>query len=834
MKKRDKTPSFCVFFAVIALIASVFASLFSGGTVLAADCSSLYSQGSNEYTVCEEGFNNASDSNYCDKKYKNAKAYDSCVAGYKLGNNQPVTQPSTPANSNICQQKYGNDPDKNKIDTCNKAYNEATDETYCDQYKGRAAYDSCYVGQMAKLGKDTTPPSQSNQDIYNSSDIVTWCDNKYSDPNEQKACKEGAQNMGIMDYCEAYKGRAYYDPCKAGWDHMQEWAEKEGESINYTSANSTNPAANDQTCTIPYVGWAICPIMLAASAAIDQMYGVVESFLITPASIFTDAETNGIMHVYRQFLNIANVVLAIIFLIIILAEASGGILQNYTIKKVMPKLVLAAVFINIAFYICAAAVDITNVVGGALPEFFNSMESDPVNRESWQIGNFETGTGNWEGLTRTALLGAGIGAGVWLISGATWASIGWAVVLFLIPIIIGVLVAILAILLALTLRSVAIIIFIIISPLAFCAMILPNTNKWFTKWGGVFVKLLLLYPIIALVFGGSKLAGSIILNVAGENVFLLIAGSAATILPLIVVPSLLKGAVNALGTVGGKVSGLADKGWKASRTATDKRMKESAPGEHFTRQDNLRRSMLKAGIGRGKTRAAQKENSYRQSRAMAMASALADIDEKNMKGMTSYLEDWRTDDGNQLQNRDYMDIIMGNRTSVGNVRVNETMQLAAWDHIGKTAGGADMARLMNYVSTPEGGANKSQAFRNAAFNAFKAKGDKTAQVRARFIPAMQNGTFNNGEAVGSLINNALSDEKMVEWDVEVFRQARDYVDATGDAAMRTRLQDAITNVRLNNNFNGKIDSTKAEVFESIMTGNLALDTTWDPTNERYF
>ena len=64
----------------------------------------------------------------------------------------------------------------------------------------------------------------------------------------------------------------------------------------------------------------------------------------------------------------------------------------------------------------------------------------------------------------------------------------------------------------LTVRNVLIVLTIIVSPLAFAAMILPGTNNLFEKWRKLFMGLLILFPaLMALLYGG-VLVGQIILR----------------------------------------------------------------------------------------------------------------------------------------------------------------------------------------------------------------------------------------------------------------------------------------------------------------------------------
>ena len=73
------------------------------------------------------------------------------------------------------------------------------------------------------------------------------------------------------------------------------------------------------------------------------------------------------------------------------------------------------------------------------------------------------------------------------------------------------LLAVLTTLLILVGRYALLTILIAISPLAFVAFILPGTEGLFDKWRKTFITLLVFYPMVAVLFAGSKAAAYIIL-----------------------------------------------------------------------------------------------------------------------------------------------------------------------------------------------------------------------------------------------------------------------------------------------------------------------------------
>ena len=261
----------------------------------------------------------------------------------------------------------------------------------------------------------------------------------------------------------------------------------------------------------------------------------------------------------------ANVAFVIAFLIIILSQITSIGVSNYGIKRLLPKLVIAAILVNISYYICAIAVDLSNILGNSLKGMLDNaagrVDANPTN--PFAEGGGVSGFMGWVAISGGILIAVG-------------ASGGWlAALALLVPLLFTALGAVIAVVVTLILRQVLIILLIVISPLAFVALLLPNTEDYFKKWRSVFQTLLLLYPIIALVFGASALASTIIMSAAdsstGSGAFdeslggltqtlIQLTGAAAAVIPLFIVPTLVKLAGGVLNRFAGIVNDPS-KGW---------------------------------------------------------------------------------------------------------------------------------------------------------------------------------------------------------------------------------------------------------------------------------
>jgi len=288
-----------------------------------------------------------------------------------------------------------------------------------------------------------------------------------------------------------------------------------------------------KTCgdVVEGIGWIICPVMNFITKVNDASYRTISALLITPSLNMSTSSDNSLYQAWGAMRSLANVAFVIAFLIIIFSQLTSVGITNYGIKKMLPRLVIAAILVNLSYFVCAIAVDVSNVLGTSFIQFFNSIGGG-LNQPK-----FTNGTG-W-----TSLLLTVVGGGALL----------YADLSILLPALITALFAIITVFLTLTVRQALIIILVVISPLAFVAYLLPNTESLFKKWQNLLTTLLLLFPIVAIVFGASALASQVIINSA-TNTFVQIMGALVAVIPLFLVPSLMKAGGSVLGKVSGAIS----------------------------------------------------------------------------------------------------------------------------------------------------------------------------------------------------------------------------------------------------------------------------------------
>lgn len=319
-----------------------------------------------------------------------------------------------------------------------------------------------------------------------------------------------------------------------------------------TVASTTAPVDPQTTeqatkCSVDGVGWIVCPVSNFLAKGMDLIFDMLKGFL-TVSSITNDTQ-GSLYRAWSLMRNIANVAFVIGFIIIIYSQLTGMGISNYGIKKILPRIVLAAILVNISYWICAIAVDLSNIAGSSLQQLLISI------RESLSGPNTKS-MASWQSVSGFILAGGtGLAAGALGLSAlvvTSGASIGAAVILLL-PMLAGLLLAVIVALLVLAARQALIILLIIASPLAFVAYLLPNTEKWFEKWRSTFLTMLVFFPIFSLIFGGSQLAGFLIIQNASE-INLVLLGMFVQIAPLVITPMLVKFSGNIIARIANMVN----------------------------------------------------------------------------------------------------------------------------------------------------------------------------------------------------------------------------------------------------------------------------------------
>lgn len=296
-------------------------------------------------------------------------------------------------------------------------------------------------------------------------------------------------------------------------------------------------SSSTKTCgsEVTGLGWIMCPIINGLTGLNDTMWRLVSSLLtVNPLN-----QSDPIYQAWGTIRSIANVLFAIFFLIIIFSQLSSVGIDNYGIKKLLPRLIVSAVLVNISFVIVQVSVDLANIIGSSLYGLLTSIT----------LGYIPS----WARTIEIILNGTGLAvAGTFIVFGSS--SAFW----LLFPMMLMGLLGLLAAVLTLIFRQAIIPVLAILAPLAFVAYMLPNTEQWFKKWRDMLMTMLMMYPVAALIFGGSKFAASVIVASHEDEYWANLIGMIVLAAPLFSLPFLVKQGGPILSKVGGALSKLAE------------------------------------------------------------------------------------------------------------------------------------------------------------------------------------------------------------------------------------------------------------------------------------
>lgn len=249
-------------------------------------------------------------------------------------------------------------------------------------------------------------------------------------------------------------------------------------------------------------------------------------------------------------------------------------LDAYTVRKLAPKLLIAVVAVNISIYLCVAAIDITNIFGRGI----NQLISAPFMQAADSKFELDTLQGPDDVLI---FFGITIAIGILLVLSTTGGQLLPMIALTMLPIVL----AVLAVLVTLVVRKALLVLLTIVSPVAFALWVLPGTDKYFKQWWSLFLKTLMVYPIIAALFAITNIMAVVTFDSStitqeeviaanapntdpgqaggagqsdgfGTNALNAIIGIILVFIPLFMIPFAFKFAGGVLGSLSGRLSEL--------------------------------------------------------------------------------------------------------------------------------------------------------------------------------------------------------------------------------------------------------------------------------------
>ena len=417
-------------------------------------------------------------------------------------------------------------------------------------------------------------------------------DGAYKDFTEGDRVRDGRPKQKTAVFVCAKKGT------KAG-DSVEECNKEENKD---SEKCKDNPAGDDDgdgskdknSCAIEWVGWIMCPVIRGANGMVVSTYSLMQQHFLNIKADEIFQQDKPAFKTWSSFRDIANVFFVIILSIIIFSQVSGVGISNYGIKKMLPKIIVFAILVNISWYISVIMIDISNILGHSLFEWLSGdgtwqFSSDSQSEDS-PVEQILSG-GN-----TAAAIGVGTAAA---ISGAFAA--GSSILLF----IFSAALALIMMVFILLIRQAAVIVLVVVSPVAFVAGILPNTEGFFKKWMKFFKNMLMIYPICSLIVGGSIFVSNLLYN-NESSPLLKVAYGLLPILSLFTIVAIIKSVLSIIdGLTGGNLRGTLDR-------MSGKLTNATANGRPLKRAEEFHRNLKVGGLAIGKD---AREAKYQEGKA---------------------------------------------------------------------------------------------------------------------------------------------------------------------------------------------------------------------------
>lgn len=345
---------------------------------------------------------------------------------------------------------------------------------------------------------------------------------------------------------------------------------KVGVAVQPKAGSTEDTDAGIDNCSLQLtnpLSWFICPIIDGLVAATSAMENIIISLMTVDATMIFNTAPGSTGEAYYKAWNtfriigIALIVIAGLFMII--SQALGlEIFDAYTIKKVLPRLFIAAIAISLSWFLLKFLCVLTNDVGQAVRTIiyypFDSLNSGGLTLGAEAIVTIFAGG---------ALFALGIMGVLSLVATAALA----ALVAFAV----------------LVIRYLVIIFLIIIAPIAIACYVLPNTEKAYKLWWESLSKALLMFPIImAIIATGHVFAKTAYAydGGAGSTINSIIA-LLAYFLPYFMLPFAFRLAGGAIATIAGLANdrsrGAFDRLSRYRGGQVERNMQRARDGERF-------------------------------------------------------------------------------------------------------------------------------------------------------------------------------------------------------------------------------------------------------------
>lgn len=402
--------------------------------------------------------------------------------------------------------------------------------------------------------------------------------------------------------------------------------------ISVEDTVSDNDSANDAKQSYcqengGFLSWMLCPTIADGAATASGLLGSITDLTTTHKSIIEQFSDQGsaIYKAWSSFRNLANIGFVIMLLVVVFSQVTNLGISNYNIKKILPKLIITAVLVNFSYLILGVAIDLSHIIGNGIGSAIRTIAGESMSAEaSAQASSIVS-----------KIAGMVTGAGL-IGSGVAIATTGPALILPVVLFVITTVISVFFGFIMLTIRQAAIIMVIVLAPLAMVLYALPNTAAVTKKYISTLKALLMLYPMFVLATSAGALASTIIVGTS-TDMLMLIVGGLLNVLPYFAIPSMTSKSLAGLGAItsgfdkirGGALKGVGMAGGAFAASEFYKNVKSNYAADQSVaraKRDLRRFDKIKANGG---------ELSIAQMRRQATAAGVVNNDSKLRAGSNS-------------------------------------------------------------------------------------------------------------------------------------------------------------------------------------------------------
>lgn len=273
-----------------------------------------------------------------------------------------------------------------------------------------------------------------------------------------------------------------------------------------TGSGPNNPNSAEDNCigvASTSLNWLICPVIAGMSETADTINGFVSGQLnINVSQNFGNksGSNDSIYNAWSVLKDLVSVLLVIIMLVMVISQAVGGgqLFDAYTVKKVLPKLIIAVIGMQLSWDILIWIIGLFNDVGQGTADIlarpFGGQAALDLPALMHRLSPL------WAELFSSPLPVADVSlSGLIIIIGG---FLFWPMLLL------GAFLAIMAVITAmatLLVRNAILILGVIVAPVALVSWVLPGTQKFWKYWYSNMSKALMLFPLVMGIITGGRI-----------------------------------------------------------------------------------------------------------------------------------------------------------------------------------------------------------------------------------------------------------------------------------------------------------------------------------------